>query len=180
MAESLRNASRARSLELGSRVRSSFSKRLSDAYRRATCEVVNVMSTSGAAFATRALASRSSVPPTSNSTGVPVLAVNGWATTRSMVSFQLPPQMLITSGSAARTAPGATMRTSSSDDETSARPIIRLETAGQQQDDEDQDQQADAAAGIVAPPRAVRLQRQRPEQDQDQDDEQHGAHGVPL
>ena len=44
------------------------------------------------------------VPPTSNSTGMPVFAVNGLATIRSTVSFQLPPQTLTTSGSAARAA----------------------------------------------------------------------------
>ena len=41
------------------------------------------------------------VPPTSNSTGIPVFAVNGLATIRSTVSFQFPPQILTTRGSAA-------------------------------------------------------------------------------
>ena len=37
------------------------------------------------------------VPPTSNSTGMPVLAVKAFPMTRSTVSFQLPPQTLTTS-----------------------------------------------------------------------------------
>ena len=37
------------------------------------------------------------VPPTSNSTGVPVLAVKAFPITRSTVSFQLPPHTLTTS-----------------------------------------------------------------------------------
>src|SRR5438094_45160 len=101
MACSLRKASFARSFDAGSFARSSFSRRPSEAYSRATCEVVNVTSTSGAPLATRALASRSSVPPTSNSTGMPVCAVYGLATTRSMVSFQLPPHTLTTRGAPA-------------------------------------------------------------------------------
>src|SRR5260370_30380061 len=55
------------------------------------------MSTSGLALATRALARRSMVPPTSNSSGVPVLAVKAFPITRSTVSFQLPPHTLTTS-----------------------------------------------------------------------------------
>src|SRR5258705_12120891 len=55
------------------------------------------MSTSGLPLATRALARRSMVPPTSNSTGVPVLAVKAFPITRSTVSFQLPPHTLTTS-----------------------------------------------------------------------------------
>src|SRR6185369_5145705 len=70
-------------------------------YRRATWEVVKFRSTRGLPLATRALARRSMVPPTSNSTGIPVFAVNGLATIRSTVSFQFPPQILTTSGSAA-------------------------------------------------------------------------------
>jgi hypothetical protein len=63
--------------------------------------VVKFRSTRGLPLATRALARRSMVPPTSNSTGIPVFAVNGLATIRSTVSFQFPPQILTTSGSAA-------------------------------------------------------------------------------
>src|SRR5260370_26618345 len=55
------------------------------------------MSTSGLPLATRALARRSMVPPTSNSTVVPVLAVKAFPITRSTVSFQLPPHTLTTS-----------------------------------------------------------------------------------
>src|SRR4029077_16180019 len=55
------------------------------------------MSPSGLPLATRALARRSMVPPTSNSTGVPVLAVKAFPITRSTVSFQLPPHTLTTS-----------------------------------------------------------------------------------
>src|SRR6266851_4108762 len=66
-------------------------------YRRATWVVVKFRSTSGLPLATRALARRSMVPPTSNSTGVPVLAVKAFPITRSTVSFQLPPHTLTTS-----------------------------------------------------------------------------------
>src|SRR5260370_37784639 len=55
------------------------------------------MSTRGLPLAARALARRSMVPPTSNSTGVPVLAVKAFPITRSTVSFQLPPHTLTTS-----------------------------------------------------------------------------------
>src|SRR5512137_43618 len=54
------------------------------------------MSTRGLPLATRALARRSIVPPTSNSTGMPVLAVKAFPITRSTVSFQLPPHTLTT------------------------------------------------------------------------------------
>src|SRR5206468_11313653 len=80
--------------------------------------VVHVTSTSGVPFATRALDSRTTLFPTSYSTGTPVLAVKGLLTTRSIVSFQFAPQVLTTRGSAA--SPTGT-RTSS---EISAMPRI--------------------------------------------------------
>src|SRR3984893_19116362 len=54
------------------------------------------MSNRGLPVASRAWARRSMVPPPSNSTGVPVLAVNAFPITRSTVSFQLPPHTLTT------------------------------------------------------------------------------------
>ena len=64
--------------------------------------VVKFRSTSGLPLATRALASRSIVPPTSYSTGMPVFAVKALPITLSTVSFQLPPHTLMTSAFCAR------------------------------------------------------------------------------
>src|SRR6266536_1370447 len=82
------------------------------------------MSTSGAPFDTRALARRSRVPPTSNSTGIPVLAVNGLATIRSTVSFQFPPHTLTTIGSAATATAGTIASTSTASQHAKRRRCI--------------------------------------------------------
>src|SRR5207248_97810 len=108
--------------------------RPSEAYSRATCEVVNVTSTSGAPLATRALASRSSVPPTSNSTGMPVCAVYGLATTRSMVSFQLPPHTLTTRGAPANEVADAAAAPSTTEAIRTRRSISGLRAQGSWRD----------------------------------------------
>src|SRR4026207_1712400 len=102
------------------------------------------------------------VPPTSNSTGMPVLAVTAFPTPFSTVSFQLPPHTLITSEFWAWA--GVDARPSASSDTTTRRTSMasllwrawwgRRERLGGRLDGLDDEVVAGAAAGGARPPAA--------------------------